>query len=122
MEHFCNENDFVARFGALHFKDPENGRFAGEVFEHKGYSGHLLNQHYLETMFRAEAATFWDQVVETDQSNPENTLSEKTSVVVSNVPADGGVESLTVAAAQGKSVKELSRLWTYRSGGNPVGR
>ncbi|KAI5818249.1 hypothetical protein BZA77DRAFT_307766 [Pyronema omphalodes] len=122
MEHFCNENDFVARFGALHFKDPENGRFAGEVFEHKGYSGHLLNQHYLETMFRAEAATFWDQVVETDQSNLENTLSEKMDAVVSDLPADEGVKPLTAAAAQGKSVKELSRLWTYRNGGNPVSR
>ncbi|KAG0633965.1 hypothetical protein HOY80DRAFT_988791 [Tuber brumale] len=65
IEHYCNEHDFVSRFGALHFsKDNLSNRFAGKVFENKGHGGHLLNQHYLDRMFAGDSSDFLEMVVE----------------------------------------------------------
>ncbi|KAG0132044.1 hypothetical protein HOY82DRAFT_558723 [Tuber indicum] len=65
IEHYCNEHDFVSRFGALHFsKDKLSNRFAGKVFENKGHGGHLLNQHYLDRMFAGDSSDFLEMVVE----------------------------------------------------------
>ncbi|CUS10898.1 unnamed protein product, partial [Tuber aestivum] len=65
IEHYCNEHDFVARLGALHFsKDKPSNRFVGKVFENKGHGGHLLNQHYLGRMFANDGSDFLDMVVE----------------------------------------------------------
>ncbi|RPA96473.1 hypothetical protein L873DRAFT_1845397 [Choiromyces venosus 120613-1] len=68
IEHYCNEHDFVARFGALHFaKDKLSNRFVGKVFENKGHGGHLLNQHYLDLMFAGDSSDFLDMVVEVEE-------------------------------------------------------
>jgi hypothetical protein len=55
IEHYANNEDFVACWGVLHFtkkmpKDRFQNRFMGLVFERPG-KGHQLNQHYLDKMF-----------------------------------------------------------------------
>jgi hypothetical protein len=57
IEHYANSEDLVANIGVLKFTSPsaqpyaDGNAFAGEVFTRKG-TGHLLNMHYLDTMFR----------------------------------------------------------------------
>ena len=61
IEHYANTEDFVARWGVLHFtgmqapRAPTLGgiptnRFMGRVFQRSG-RGHQFNMHYLDTMF-----------------------------------------------------------------------
>jgi hypothetical protein len=57
IEHYANSEDLVANIGVLKFTSPEaqpyadGNAFAGQVFKREG-TGHLLNMHYLDTMFR----------------------------------------------------------------------
>jgi hypothetical protein len=57
IEHYANSEDLVANIGVLKFTSPQaqpyadGNAFAGEVFTRLG-TGHLLNMHYLDTMFR----------------------------------------------------------------------
>jgi hypothetical protein len=57
IEHYANTEDLVANIGVLKFTSPQaqpyadGNAFAGHVFKRKG-TGHLLNMHYLDTMFR----------------------------------------------------------------------
>ncbi|KAK7530359.1 uncharacterized protein J3D65DRAFT_153807 [Phyllosticta citribraziliensis] len=52
IEHYANENDPFARWGVLNStRNCPGQRFAGQVFINKDASGHLFNQHYLDTMF-----------------------------------------------------------------------
>jgi hypothetical protein len=56
IEHYANSEDFVANIGVLQFTStakryaPDSTWFSGRVFERTG-PGHLLNLHYLDTMF-----------------------------------------------------------------------
>lgn len=56
IEHYANSDDFVANIGVLGFTSPsaqpyaDGNPFFGPVFTRTG-SGHLLNMHYLDTMF-----------------------------------------------------------------------
>lgn len=52
MEHYANSDDIVTRWGVLYnaCKTPSNS-FMGKVFVRRYATGHLLNQHYLSTMF-----------------------------------------------------------------------
>jgi len=55
IEHYANSKDFVSRLGVLNFsKIPATAHltnnFIGQLFERPG-SGHMLNQHYLDTIF-----------------------------------------------------------------------
>ncbi|RDW84800.1 hypothetical protein BP6252_02390 [Coleophoma cylindrospora] len=55
IEHYANSFDFVARWGVSSFirsysPSAASARFMGRVFEQTG-QGHLLNEHYLDTMF-----------------------------------------------------------------------
>lgn len=57
IEHYANKEDLVANIGVLHFTSPQaqpyadGNAFAGQVFTREG-TGHLLNMHYLDTMFK----------------------------------------------------------------------
>jgi hypothetical protein len=57
IEHYANSEDFVANIGVLNFTSPaaqpfsDGNAFFGPVFIRQG-SGHLLNIHYLDNMFR----------------------------------------------------------------------
>ncbi|KAI9686138.1 MAG: hypothetical protein M1822_003793 [Bathelium mastoideum] len=69
IEHYANTEDFVARWGVLHFTGlqapkaqmaggvPTN-RFMGRVFQRAG-RGHQLNLHYLDTMFPLDWERGW---------------------------------------------------------------
>lgn len=56
VEHYANKDDFVANIGVLMFggpvaqAKPDANPFFGSVFV-RNASGHLLNMHYLDTMF-----------------------------------------------------------------------
>jgi hypothetical protein len=52
IEHYCNSEDMVTRWGALFSaKQILQNRFCGHIFINDGQSGHMLNQHYLSQMF-----------------------------------------------------------------------
>jgi len=57
IEHYANSEDLVANIGVLKFTSPkaqpyaDGNAFAGQVFKRNG-TGHLLNMHYLDTMFK----------------------------------------------------------------------
>ncbi|KAF2663374.1 hypothetical protein BT63DRAFT_484437 [Microthyrium microscopicum] len=52
IEHYCNSQDMVTRWGALYSaKSILSNRFCGHIFINEGASGHMLNQHYLSEMF-----------------------------------------------------------------------
>lgn len=99
VEHYANTKDFVSNIGVLRFTSPaaaySNGSlFSGSVFVRKG-SGHLLNMHYLDTMFGDESG-FMDRMVD--------------------LPVKGldGVERIMQ-----RPLGDLSRLWKYRDGDSP---
>lgn len=49
---YANEYDMVPRWGVLHStREILSNRYAGSVFVRMGASGHMFNQHYLNTMF-----------------------------------------------------------------------
>ncbi|KAL4892704.1 hypothetical protein BDV59DRAFT_202451 [Aspergillus ambiguus] len=55
IEHYANDGDFVANIGVLQFTSliaryTATDAFSGKIFRRQG-SGHLLNMHYLDTMF-----------------------------------------------------------------------
>ena len=90
IEHYCNSEDMVTRWGVLYsVKNVLGNRFCGHVFIHEGASGHMLNQHYLAKMFPidddlpaaaaavtaatrrsvdSEVASFLDSIVEVDSA------------------------------------------------------
>jgi hypothetical protein len=52
IEHYCNSQDMVTRWGALYSaRSILQNRFCGHIFINEGASGHMLNQHYLSDMF-----------------------------------------------------------------------
>jgi len=59
IEHYANSEDLVANIGVLKFTSPgaqpyaDGNAFAGHVFKREG-TGHLLNMHYLDTMFKRD--------------------------------------------------------------------
>lgn len=66
IEHYANSQDFVANIGVLHFTSPQaqpyadGNPFYGPVFIREG-SGHLLNMHYLDTMFKRKGGRVDDE-------------------------------------------------------------
>ncbi|EAA58703.1 hypothetical protein AN6319.2 [Aspergillus nidulans FGSC A4] len=70
-------------------QNPPFNHFHGPVFIREG-SGHLLNMHYLDTMFSEESG-FMDKLID--------------------LPMDGGIVQ--------RPLGDLSRLWKYRGGGSP---
>ncbi|KZZ93716.1 hypothetical protein AAL_05432 [Moelleriella libera RCEF 2490] len=130
IEHYANDGDFVARWGATHFKSlvsrqEETGKkahgpgvlgyllgrcerqnsFNGRLFENKHTRGHLLNQHYLNRIL------------------PLN----KTLTAVKEIEAEDGSFRPDARFWRGRafhkydndSVAENSRLWKYVNGRTP---
>ncbi|KAL4992318.1 hypothetical protein BDW68DRAFT_184381 [Aspergillus falconensis] len=110
VEHYANTGDLVSRLGVLQFtsgssspsrlntnyihnqhsqRDTPFSRFHGPVFIREG-SGHLLNMHYLDTMFNEDSG-FMNKLVDLSMG--------------------GGIVQ--------RPLWDLSRLWKYRSGGSP---
>ncbi|KAF9922010.1 hypothetical protein BGZ67_010765, partial [Mortierella alpina] len=53
IEHFANQYDFVARIGVLAYHPSEmpRNKYDGALYIDLAATGHLLNMHYLRTMF-----------------------------------------------------------------------
>lgn len=107
IEHYANSKDFVANIGVLNFTSPQAQPYAdgnayyGPVFVREG-TGHLLNMHYLDTMFKMV-----------------NGKVDEENEFMNSVVQDRGE---TVGMMNGnalKRIKDVSRLWEYRNGGKP---
>ncbi|TQB71584.1 hypothetical protein MPDQ_007443 [Monascus purpureus] len=110
IEHYANSEDFVSVLGVLNYT-PIPNRYMGQLFVRSG-PGHLLNQHYLNTMFPLgsdgkvmSANGFMNTQVTTDAT--------QTGICV--------IKERERRRRQRKAlrVKDLSRLWMYRNGGSP---
>lgn len=98
MEHYCNQLDFVTQFGALASVHRKNDKYQGLVFEAMGRKGHLLNQDYLSYMFKSPHCAFLRHLAVRDKNPQMHNLYHV---------QDEDAES------EGKSVEDLSYLWTY---------
>ncbi|KAL9610406.1 MAG: hypothetical protein Q9167_004889 [Letrouitia subvulpina] len=134
IEHYCNEYDMVPRWGVLYsIKHLLNNRYAGTVFVHLGASGHFFVQHYLDRLFPLSSVDFQsDKGLSPHISN--KFLKSKVKVGQSfwlqggetTAHVDGALQGMsafrdprTAEEAEGKTVKELSRLWRYLGGASP---
>ena len=155
IEHYVNERDIVGRWGVLHCtQDILNNRYAGSVFVRMGASGHLFNQHYMDSMFPLPKdhtsvlpQFFLDGSVSVDQRlalKRENTaignvglMRQESGLELGDgqiIPESQDITNnqntimtfartntgrLIAEEAQGKTVRELSRLWRYQGGRSP---
>ena len=124
IEHYANSEDFVANIGVLNFTSPqaqpyaEGNTFWGPVFIREG-SGHLLDMHYLDVMFRRV-----DGRVEDGNDFMDSLLGDSCEWKrerESDFNGDGTVNGNGHDAARHRRrrLKDVSRLWTYRNGGRP---
>jgi hypothetical protein len=144
IEHYAHDGDFVARWGVLSFTRMKS-RYMGRVFTRSGM-GHLLNQHYLNSMFplgKDGRVIEENPFMEADVTfSSEGTLEKVkdgvletfwnggngiSGAVVENV--NSPVEPVSVKRAESllkatlankkAKVRHFSRLWEYRDGGSP---
>lgn len=149
IEHYANEGDFVSQFGVLNSAlavDSIRNRFMGRVFV-SPRSGHLMNQHYLHQMFTLDADNvclenneFMDSQVAVKTANQddeeEREDTDESMISGDQVTYIGDSDSpamhLSLATSFSSNtfgmvkqndrivqVKQLSRLWSYRSFGTP---
>lgn len=118
IEHYANSADMVSWIGVLHFITIPN-RYMGRLFIRAG-SGHLLDQHYLDTMFTLgpdhkvlENNPFMDMEVETKSDCTPHENCEETLLPISST---GSQQENHLPVLR---VKDYSRLWQYRNGGIP---
>lgn len=119
IEHYANSQDAVSYLGVLHFTDVPN-RYLGRLFIRPG-SGHMMNQHYLDTMFTLgsdhrvlDSNEFMD--MEVDMNPASNGYGEDCEL--SLLPM-AGLEISSSKESRVSRVKDFSRLWQYRNGGSP---
>lgn len=118
IEHYANTTDIVTCIGVFHYVNIPN-RYLGRLFIRPG-SGHLLNQHYLDTMFTLgpdrkvlESNPFMDLEVEADSEKTPKHDCEETLSPIDPEKCQG------VTKDQVLRVKDFSRLWGYRNGQTP---
>jgi hypothetical protein len=146
IEHYCNLGDFVSQIGVLNYTRVAN-RYMGRLFL-SPESGHLLNQHYLHEMFRfgedgrvLDSNAFMDMEVRLSHHDMDAGREDVVHALADN---SGGKEfggkhaeqrvafvgdvnrnlRPMVLFEQGElprrlKVKDFSRLWMYRNGGDP---
>lgn len=115
IEHYVNSRDFVAMWGVLDFITIP-GRYLGDVFIQQG-SGHLLNQHYLDTMFplSCEDNDFLEQDVELNNFEPPSYILDFKMAAQRHTQIGHHVDGNSL------KMKDCSRLWRYRNGRSPDG-
>jgi len=122
IEHYANSQDAVSYLGVLHFTDVPN-RYLGRLFIRPG-SGHMMNQHYLDTMFTLGSD---HRVLD---SNPFMDMEVDMKVASNGYDGDCELSLLPMASLDSSTskdssksrvhrVKDFSRLWQYRNGGSP---
>lgn len=114
IEHYANSEDYVARLGVLHYAslplhDSMNNKYEGRVFKRKGV-GHLLNQHYLGTMFPLDVKRGWGVLEHNDFMD--------STIVISDTITEQELPS-PLAQPDTRTVGQVSRLWAYRNGRSP---
>ena len=136
IEHYVNSKDFVGLWGVLNFINVPN-RYMGRLFVRTG-PGHLLNQHYMDSMFplgpdmrASETSEFMETELDTavgasaggvhDIDKQGDLYGEGSSVqatpnALGPVPSDNNGKPVN---GRPLKVKDLSRLWLYRNGGLP---
>ncbi|KAH0542853.1 hypothetical protein FGG08_002808 [Glutinoglossum americanum] len=143
IEHYCNDNDLVGRWGVLYnVKSLPDNRYCGLIFTRCYATGHLFNQHYMDVMFPMDpllANTFLDELVEVDEETAVRREGVRGQKIASKkLPGINGHEDALLAATQnglridfigaakagaerarGGTVRQLSRLWRYRNGQKP---
>lgn len=133
IEHYGSAGEFVARWGVLYFATLPN-RYAGRVFIRPG-TGHLLNQHYLNSMFPLdenmrvmEHNAFMDMEVKYRRDCADDESREGYVEMLSGMGAsadDTVVEDVELGMremegrAMAHRVRDYSRLWLYRNGNSP---
>ncbi|KAJ5167522.1 uncharacterized protein N7482_006303 [Penicillium canariense] len=135
IEHYANSRDTVSRVGVLRFAYLPN-RYLGRLFIRPG-SGHLMNQHYLDSMFTLgadgrvlESNPFMDMEVETkpdvllesSKKSLGNTSGHKEETLSPIAGSVGHTQKRIVVqdvVHQVLRVKDFSRLWRYRDGRSP---
>lgn len=131
IEHYANSRDFVSRFGVLYFAHIRN-RYMGRVFVQDA-SGHLLNQHYLDTMFASDADwrtldtnEFMESEIRFPVEQPRERGNEEG--IISTIRCSHGTSENEIrgtfgcdnqATSRSIKVKDVSRLWLYRNGMSP---
>ncbi|KAI5794444.1 hypothetical protein DFH27DRAFT_516417 [Peziza echinospora] len=136
VEHYCNRNDWVSKFGTIQFAvQPPEYRFFGKVFI-SARGGHLFNAHYLSKMFLAEYGyqeTFLSQIVEIDEavavaregripswlqsverSRPASSSGKRRGTLTSPPPARQIQQDIGLI-----TMRDVSRLWKYLEGRSP---
>ncbi|KAK6221272.1 hypothetical protein QIS74_04840 [Colletotrichum tabaci] len=126
IEHFGNAGDFVARWGAIHFKakvsdealysdlryilgrDERQNHFSGLLIEND-VKGHLLNQHYLDRILPLNETL--TGVVEDGKGRPV-----PGSFMNLSLQPDHEGQHLE---GEGNRVYQISRLWKYVNGRSP---
>ncbi|KAF1999458.1 hypothetical protein P154DRAFT_546248 [Amniculicola lignicola CBS 123094] len=123
IEHYASDTDFVARWGVLAFHHTRN-RYMGRIFIRSGM-GHLLNQHYLNSMFPLDKAGrvvekngFMDQEVIFSSAGAVERAREGSPVEPVSLRRAESVLRAEMERRKSK-VRDFSRLWEYRNGGKP---
>jgi hypothetical protein len=117
IEHYCNSEDMVTRWGTLYsVKNVLGNRFCGHVFIYEGASGHMLNQHYLANMFPihrpatngwdSEDIPFLDRVVEVDSATVSkrdvNAAKQLTVLRQDSLPLDAVYSQTSISASRSR--------------------
>jgi hypothetical protein len=111
-------------FEKIDFTEEDDNKFVGRLFKRVG-SGHQFNQHYMDTMFEMEGIDMRDFSrgrVKDGNAYMDAWVDLDVFEEWDTVQAGGGRVGQgqgRVIARRPKQVKEMSRLWAYRNGGNP---
>jgi hypothetical protein len=117
IEHYANSGDFVSQFGVLHFVHIRN-RYMGRLFVQDA-SGHMLNQHYLDTMLASlDANDFMDSEIQfpieqlRERGNEDGIIS---TIRCSHEKSDDDIRDTygcdNHVTSRPIRVKDVSRLW-----------
>ena len=137
----------IARWGVLHSTMATlDNRYNGSVFVRMGATGHMFNQHYMDAMFPRDTQIddFLDKVVDFDMVTAigrEKAATRKLGLMrresgfgstAASLPDEETRSSdisinfipqgmkVTAPEVEGKTVRELSRLWRYQGGASPA--
>ncbi|PKY09268.1 hypothetical protein P168DRAFT_324260 [Aspergillus campestris IBT 28561] len=135
IEHYVNSKDFVGLWGVVNFINVPN-RYMGRLFVRSG-PGHLLNQHYMDSMFPLGPDMRTLETNEFMETEVDMAVPESARGVNGNHKEDDNGEGSSVQVTSNASgplrsdnhgnpvggrplkVKDLSRLWLYRNGSIP---
>lgn len=149
VEHYANMGDYVALFGILHFRPLpmlrrrmgagmrngggyENGAstalttremventYVGRLFVRKG-SGHQMNGNYLDNFFALDQES---KTVEEDNEFMNSELNEEVfeGYDIASRTCERDVWDCKAGnrMGDGRKIKDVCRLWSYRNGGSP---